>query len=127
MNTQRSLSEVVSQFKRNWTGVIERSQIEGICKEIGFSWRERILSPVETVQLLLLQVLHGNTAISHLRMFHEKGFSASAYCQARNKLPLIVFEKLLQRMSSGLHRAKKTTESWLGRRVYFFDRAVLFG
>src|SRR6266478_664432 len=116
-----SLAEVVSKFKRNWTRVIEREEIERICRELGLSWRERILSPVQTVQLLLLQVLHGNTAITHLRMFTEKGFSASAYCQARSRVPLKLFEKLLTGMSTGLRRAKTTTERWLGRRVYFVD------
>lgn len=118
---QRSLAEVVSEFKRNWTRVIEQEQIERVCREVGISWRERILGPVQTVQLLLLQVLHGNTAISHLRMFTAKGFSTSAYCQARGRVPLELFEKLLERMSVGLRRAHTAPEHWLGRRVYLVD------
>ena len=116
-----SLAEVVSKFKRNWTQVIEREEIERICLELKVSWRERILSPFQTVQLLLLQILHGNTAITHLRMFTERGFSASAYCQARRRLPLDLFERLLEGMSSGLRRAKRNTNRWLGRQVYFVD------
>ena len=29
-------------------------------------WRNRVRTPVTTVQLFLLQILHGNTACSHL-------------------------------------------------------------
>lgn len=94
----RSLAEVVSEFKRNWTRVLEASQIEKVCEELGVLWRDRILNPVQTVQLLLLQILHGNTAMSHLRMFSEKEFTASAYCQARQRLPLELLEKLLEKM-----------------------------
>lgn len=118
---QRSLAEVVSEFKRNWTRVIEASQIERVCEDLGVSWRDRILSPVQTVQLLMLQVLHGNTAISHLRMFSVKAFSASAYCQARQRLPVKLLERLLERMSTGLRRAKKATDLWFGRRVFIGD------
>ncbi len=76
----RGVAEVLSQFKRNWTRVIEQAQLERVCQELGLSWRERILTPAYTIQLLLLQILHGNTAISHVRMLADRAFSASAYC-----------------------------------------------
>lgn len=116
-----SLAEVVSKFKSNWTRVIEPKEIEKICRDLGVPWRERILSPVQTVQLLLQQVLHGNTAISHLIVLSGKRFSASAYCQARSRLPVKLFEELLAKMSVGLRRTGKATERWLGRRVYLVD------
>lgn len=118
---QRSLAKVVSEFKRDWTNVIEEAQIEGILEGIGVRWRDRILSPAHTVQLFLLQILHGNTAINHLRFFSGKSFSASAYCQARQRLPLKLFEVLLEKMSRGLQRTEKVAERWLGRRVYLVD------
>lgn len=118
---RRSLAEAVSEFKRNWTNVIEQSQIERVIAEIGVQWRDRILTPAHTVQLFLLQILHGNTAISHVRYFSGKNFSASAYCQARQRLPLRLFEILLERMSRGLQQAERTAERWRGRRVYLVD------
>ena len=116
---QVSLAKVVSEFKRNWTKVIEQTQIEKTLEELGVSWRERVLSPANTVELFLLQILHGNTAINHLRFFSEKTFSASAYCQARCRLPLELFEILLKKMSAGLQRT--ASECWLGRSVYLVD------
>jgi hypothetical protein len=62
------------------------------CQEAGYtSWRDRVLTPVTTLQLLLLQILHGNTACSQLPHLSGLRFSASAYCQARSKLPLDLF------------------------------------
>jgi hypothetical protein len=116
-----SVAEAVGQFKRNWTRVIESGGIEQVCRDAGLVWRERVLTPVHTIELFLLQVLHGNTAITHLRMFSPREFTASAYCQARNRLPLAVFETLLERMSTGLRRAKSYTELWCGRRVFLVD------
>ncbi|MDB5319045.1 MAG: transposase family protein [Phycisphaerales bacterium] len=50
----------------------------------GHVWRDRVLDPAGTLALFVLQILHGNTAISHPR--HLSGqlvVSASSYCEAR--------------------------------------------
>jgi hypothetical protein len=114
----QSLTEILSNFKSNWTRVLETREIEQVCREVGLLWRERILSPAQTVQLFVLQILHGNTALSHVRFFTPRGFSASAYCQARSRLPLAVFEKLLNKMGV---RSNRRVETWHGRRVYLTD------
>ena len=43
---------------------------------------ERLLDPVTTLYLFLMQVLHGNTAVSHVVHFGDWSFTDSAYCQA---------------------------------------------
>jgi hypothetical protein len=114
----QSLAEVLSNFKSNWTRVLDPQEIERVCRKNGLLWRERILSPVQTIQLFVLQILHGNTALSHVRFFTPRGFSASAYCQARSRLPLAVFEELLNKMGA---RSNQGVETWHGRRVYLTD------
>ena len=64
--------------------------ITDACKAVGHRWRDGALNPVTTVYLFLLQVLHGNTACQHVVHFGGWAFSASAYCQARKRLPLAV-------------------------------------
>ena len=54
-------------------------------------WGTTVLGPVATVHLFLLQVLHGNTAWPHSPTSAGRAFTASAYCQARARLPLAVF------------------------------------
>jgi hypothetical protein len=68
---------------------LQPEAITGACEEAGYtSWRDRVLTPVTTIQLFLLQILYGNTACTHLPHLSGLRFSASAYCQARTKLPL---------------------------------------
>lgn len=59
-----------------------------------------MLDPVVTVQLFFVQILHGNTACTHLRHLTQWAVTASAYGQARMKLPpLSVFQRLLRTVS----------------------------
>jgi hypothetical protein len=60
--------------------------------------RRRELPPVATVLLFVTQVLHGNTAITHLRHLASMTVSGTAYCKARARLPLALFTQLLQRV-----------------------------
>ena len=108
----------MSKFKSNWAQVLEAGKIEQACQEVGLSWRDRILNPAQTIQLFALQILHGNTALSHVRFLTERGFSASAYCQARCRVPVVVFEKLLNRLGV---QSNRRAETWHGRRVYLTD------
>jgi hypothetical protein len=90
-----SVTAVLSRFKTAWAPQWQPAAIIGACEEAGYtSWRARVLTPVTTIQLFLLQMLHGNTACTHLP--HRSGlrFSASAYGQARTKLPLDLFSRL---------------------------------
>jgi hypothetical protein len=40
--------------------------IEVACASVGHVWQNRVLDPVTTVHLFVLQVLHGNTACAHV-------------------------------------------------------------
>lgn len=73
---KQSLSEAVSELKNNWLKIVNPEEIANVCREHGLEWRERLLNPVTTVQLLLLQVLNGNTAMTHLRLFTTRGFNS---------------------------------------------------
>jgi hypothetical protein len=66
-----------------------------VCRDHELSWRERILPPLVTLRLFLLQVLHGNAAIAHLRQLCGIDFAISSYCEARQRLPLGVLTSLL--------------------------------
>jgi hypothetical protein len=65
------------------------SRIVSTDREIGYTaWRDRVLTPVTTMQLFLLQILHGHTACSHLPHLLGLWASAAVYCQARARIPL---------------------------------------
>ena len=85
-----SIAEAVSGFKRNWTEMISSEELEKFFKSEGIKWRDRVLTPVRTVQLMLLQVLHGNTAINHLRHLSDLPFTAGAYTHFNQLIQLQV-------------------------------------
>ncbi len=72
------------------------SRVEQLCQAHAHTWRDRLLTPVVTVRLMLLQVLHGNAAITHLRQLCGVGFAPASYCEARARLPLLVWQELVQ-------------------------------
>ena len=116
-----TITDVVRQFKRDWTSQLEPSAIAEACREAGHVWRERVLTPVVTLQLFFVQILHGNTACSHLRHLTKLPATAEAYCQARMKLPLAVFRILLRAVSRRLHQQSLDDGRWLGHRTFFAD------
>ena len=59
-------------------------------------WRERLLPPLVTLRLFLIQVAHGNCAIAALRHLAGIDFAVSSYCEARVRLPLQLLQSLLQ-------------------------------
>src|SRR4051794_4129166 len=95
--------------------------ITDACNAVGHRWRDGVLNPVTTVYLFLLQVLHGNTACQHVVHFGGRAFSASAYCQARKRLPLRVWQRLLEGTAARLRRSTEPESRWRGHRVGIVD------
>lgn len=93
----RSITDVLARFKQNWTEELSPTAIAQACRDAGMSWNESLLNPVVTVQIFFLQILHGNTAIQHLKHLTGMAFTASAYCQARMRVSLEALYLLLQR------------------------------
>jgi hypothetical protein len=117
-----SVTAVLSRFKAEWATQLQPEAIIGACEEVGYtSWRDRVLTPVTTIQLFLLQILHGNTACTHLPHLSGMRFSASAYCQARTKLPLDLFGLLLTRLCASIQPHASDEGRWHGHRTFLVD------
>ena len=80
-----------------------------------------LLDPVVTLYLFLLQILHGNTACQHVVQFGCWTFSDSAYCQARKRLPLRVYYRLLEQTTAAVRQATAEEYRWFGHRVWVGD------
>jgi hypothetical protein len=80
-----------------------------------------VLTPVTTVQLFLLQILHGNTACRHLPHLSGLRFSAAAYCQARAKLPRHLFSRLLEHFGRTVQPSALEDGRWHGHRTFLVD------
>ena len=116
-----TLTQVVKQFQQEWTAQLEPDAILSACHDVGYEWRERSLDPVTTTQLFFVQVVNGNTSCTHLRHLTKLDVTASAYCQARSRLPLTVFNRLLGAMRHDLQQEPLDEGRWLGHRTFWAD------
>jgi hypothetical protein len=94
---------ILERLRQDQSDHLAPEVIEEACRQEGHTWRKRLLDPVTTIYLFLLQVLHGNTACRHVVHFGGRTFTDSAYCQARRRLPLAVYHRLLERWNGRGH------------------------
>jgi len=117
-----SITTILQRFTGEWATLLQPDAILAVCSEIGYTgWRDRVLTPVTTIQLFLLQILHGNTACRHLPHLSGLRFSAAASCQARAKLPLRFFDRLLERFGGAVQRSALDEGRWHGHRTLLVD------
>ena len=60
-------AQALTQLQSQLTEAVSPALIRRLLRDLDSSWRERTLNPVVTTYLFLQQVLHGNTAVGHLR------------------------------------------------------------
>jgi hypothetical protein len=114
-----SITTILQGFTTEWATLLQPEAILTVCSEMGYTgWRNRVLTPVTTVQVFLLQMLHGNTACCHLPHLSGLRFSAAAYCQARARLPLRFFDLLLERFNRAVQRSAVADGRWHGHRTF---------
>jgi Transposase DDE domain len=116
-----SISSALVRIKQDLAAHLSGEFIASVCREVGHKWRERLLDPVTTLHLFILQVLHRNTACSHLPHLSGAEFSASAYCQARSRLPLDVVTTLVKKIGSCMQRSAAGHGRWKGHRTILVD------
>lgn len=116
-----SIPQILRQFKTDVATAIAPETITKICGYLGHRCRDRVLNPVTTVHVFLLQILHGNTACTALSRLAQVPFTATAYCMARKRLPLALFEDLLEHVCDALFPEVQETGRWRGHRTWDLD------
>jgi len=111
----------IARIKANVAALLESATIERLCCELGHCWRKSVLTPVVTVHAFLLQVLYGNTACDHVPHLLGGDFTGEAYRQARCRLPLALFERLLENLVESLASCRDAAATWCGHRVWLLD------
>jgi hypothetical protein len=112
---------ILDRLRQDLTAELSPDAIKQACQEEKYSWRDRILNPVTTIYLFILQILHGNTACSHTVHFGRWNFTDSAYCAARKRLPLGVLRRLATRIAERFRTATTAASTWHGHRVWLLD------
>jgi hypothetical protein len=118
-----SMAQALERLKGNTAPFVDAPLIHSLCQELQLSFRHRRLTPLVTTHLFLRQVLEGNAPVPELRRLAHFAFADSSYCDARQRLPLLFFQRLnhavltrCQRFSADDPRAR-----WYGHRVFFLD------
>jgi hypothetical protein len=122
----RSILSAVKRIKTEVAQFLKPELIYKVCETIGHVWRERVLDPATTVHLFALQILHGNTACSHVPRLGAVDCTGEAYCQARARLPVQVLQFLLRALSQFLGASAMVDEGrWHGHRTFLTDGSSL--
>lgn len=89
---------------------------------VGHTFRDRVFGPVVTVQLLVLQVLHGNCSCRRTLRKAELGHEdPRSYAAARHRIPLELVESLLDAVTRRIRRTHDDVGLWLNHRVFMMD------
>jgi len=110
----------LGQVREDLVKLLDRSTVEQLCDKLEHHWRDRQLDPYTTLHLFILQLLNQNTAMMHLPHLSGERFTASAYCQARKRLPLKLLESLVGQFNRQLDGAGDVPR-WQGHRVLLED------
>lgn len=116
-----SIPSIVARFKAEPHAFLTDRLILDAAAAAGHTWRERVLGPVITVRLLVLQMLHGNVSCRRLLRIAGLGCSVAAYINARARLPLDVLGMILSRVNDEARRTTHGFGRWLGHRVLLID------
>ena len=87
--------------------------------KVGYVWRNRVLDPARTMGLFMIQVLNGNTAITHLRQLGNIIVANSSYCEARARLPVPGVAAMVDAITAVA--SDRHSPTWRGRRVFIAD------
>jgi len=122
-----SIASTLERIKDDPQQFLDTQLVLDACARAGHVWRDRLLDPVTTVRLFMLQVLHGNVACRRLRHLSGMNFSIEAYCKARTRLPIDVFGNLAASLIGMARKAHdKAGDTFRGRgfrghRVWLID------
>jgi hypothetical protein len=115
-----SIVQAVATIKQSVSKCLTAEAIHRECQAVGYRWRQRELGPAQTLWAFMLQVLHGNTACSQAVRLARASCSAAAYCAARTRLPLAVYQRLLEHTSRAARRSFQEPR-WRGHRTFYVD------
>jgi len=95
--------------------------VNSIFAKAGHVWRKSLFDPAYTMKLFILQVLHGNTAMAHLRHLNGTEVKENSYCDARMRLPASGVAAVVESMCGGCYKSNQESRQWLGHRVKVAD------
>ena len=116
------ISTTLQKLRQDLAARLGHDVIVAACLAAGFTWSPwALLTPPAIIHWFLIQVLNGNTALTHISLWAGRAFTASAFCQARARLPLAVFRAVLRGIVIALIPDTQTQGRWFGHRTFLLD------
>jgi hypothetical protein len=115
------VTEALRHIQAGLAALLDAPTILVLCRAVGYQGRLRILDPVTTVHLIILQILPDNTACSHPPHLAARRLTASAVCQACTRLPLVVWQQLRGRTSTVCELTTHDEGRWRGHCTFLVD------
>jgi hypothetical protein len=116
------ISSTLHALRQDLAARLGDDVILAACRAVGHTWCDScLLTPAAIIHWFLIQVFHGNTALTHVSLLAGRAFSASAFCQARARLPLAVFQALLREIVRALIPDTEAIGRWHGHRTFLID------
>ncbi len=118
----RRISTILHRLRQDLAATLGTDFIHAACLAAGHTWSDAaLLTPAAIIYWFLIQILHGNTALTHVSLLAGRAFSASAFCQARARLPLAVFQAVLRALVRTLVPDTEAHGRWRGHRTFLVD------
>jgi Transposase DDE domain len=107
---------------------LHADRIDRLAREQDHIFRDTRLTPGRTLELFVRQVACGNIACSAVRHLSDRDFTDSAWCQARDRLPLELIRQTLAQLVDAARAELSLTDDagagsyrWRGHRVHVID------
>jgi hypothetical protein len=118
----RRISTALNALRQDLAAKLGSDFIHAACRAAGHTWCDScLLTPAAIIHWFLIQVIQGNTALTHVSLLAGRAFSASAFCQARRRLPLAVFRTVLRELVKALVPDTEAIGRWRGHRTFLVD------
>lgn len=117
-----SIAAALDRIKGNPLFLLSRPDIEQLCREHKHEFRDRELDPATTIAMFLQQIVHGNLSCPETRRLTGATATTQAYCKARARIPLEVYQGLLNLVvDAALPATRKEDHLWKGHRTFHLD------
>lgn len=115
------IASALRGLRNDLDACLDEAAVHDACRQAGHRWRDCLLTPVAILRWFIVQVTHGNTALAHVSLLAGRSFTDAAFCQARARLPLAVYQAVLRGLTTALAPDTRTHGTWRGHRTFLVD------
>src|SRR4051794_17061347 len=115
------IDSALRRLRQDLDTCLDEAAVHDACRGAGHRWRDCLLTPVAILRWFVVQVLHGNTALTHVSLLAGRSFTDAALCQARARLPLSAYQAVLRGLTGALIPETHAQGTWRGHRTFLVD------